>query len=187
MNRNTILLLAIGLSALGLSQTQRGIAQNSFVAWSAFDMGFEVTAAPNLQLKSALGQSFVGVAQQSDTRVECGFLADTLLRGILVGVNNNRTLPTVFSLEQNYPNPFNPLTVIRYSLPVRSQVRLEIYNVLGQVVKTLVEGIQEPGELHAEWDAGNASSGVYFYRIGTRPIDERREGFSDVKKMVVLR
>ncbi|MFO8144868.1 MAG: FlgD immunoglobulin-like domain containing protein [Candidatus Syntrophosphaera sp.] len=80
--------------------------------------------------------------------------------------------PTDFSLRQNYPNPFNPTTTIAYSLPEASNVRLDIYNVKGQLVKTLVNG-DEPAGMHSVvWngrDSNNAAvaSGVYFYRVST--------------------
>ncbi len=91
------------------------------------------------------------------------------------------SLPTEFALEQNYPNPFNPSTVIRYQLPVTSHVRLSVYNVLGQEVATLVEGEQEAGYQTAQWNAVDAASGVYIYRLTTS------NGFSAQRKMVLIR
>ena len=81
-----------------------------------------------------------------------------------------KMLPKVFALKQNYPNPFNPTTVIRYALPEASNVRLEIYNTLGQVVRTLVDGKQEAGAYRTTWDGRNEqgqemATGVYIYRI----------------------
>jgi hypothetical protein len=79
-------------------------------------------------------------------------------------------LPDDFSLSQNYPNPFNPTTVIRFSLPTRENVSLEIFNVLGQEVKSLVDGELPRGEHITTWDGTDRSgnrqpSGVYFYRL----------------------
>ena len=70
-----------------------------------------------------------------------------------------------FGLEQNFPNPFNPTTVIRYSLGARESVSLTVYNMLGQCVETLVNGVQESGPHEATFDAGRLASGVYFYRL----------------------
>ncbi|MBI1803619.1 MAG: S8 family serine peptidase [Ignavibacteria bacterium] len=107
----------------------------------------------------------------------------TLYLRILGG---NQT-PKVFSLEQNYPNPFNPSTVIRYSLPVTSRVRLRVFNLLGQEVKTLVDGIRDAGYESAEWDASGVASGVYFYRIEATSATDPSHSFTQVRKMVLLK
>lgn len=79
-------------------------------------------------------------------------------------------LPYNFSVSQNYPNPFNPVTTIAYSVPSRTEVTVEIFNVLGQGVRTLVHETKSAGTYHAEWngldDAGlPVSTGVYLYRF----------------------
>ena len=79
-------------------------------------------------------------------------------------------LPERFSLGQNYPNPFNPSTIIPFQLPVSTHVRLEIFNLLGQRVATLVDGDRTAGSHTAHWDGRNAAgrpvgSGVYLYRL----------------------
>ncbi len=94
-------------------------------------------------------------------------------------------VPEKFSLSQNRPNPFNPVTSIEYSIPARSHVVLEVYNLLGQKVVILVNGEQEAGIHQAIWDGkdkgGNTvSSGIYFYRM-------KSDKFSEVKKMVLMK
>lgn len=74
-------------------------------------------------------------------------------------------LPDEFALNENYPNPFNPDTQIGYDLPEDSRVTLEIYNVLGQHVQTLVNEAQSAGSYEVRFDASNLSSGTYIYRI----------------------
>jgi len=90
-------------------------------------------------------------------------------QALAVEVDNGR-MPSVFELSQNYPNPFNPTTVIRYSLSRRSSVEIRVFNVLGQEVKTLENGLQSPGVYETTWDGTNrtgekVASGIYFYRI----------------------
>lgn len=97
------------------------------------------------------------------------------------------TRPEFYALHENYPNPFNPETTIKYQLPEAGDVRLEVYNMLGQVVKTLVDNqFQNAGRHTIQWDATNnsgqpLSSGVYFYRVIAGGE------FSDHKKMLLLK
>jgi hypothetical protein len=89
-------------------------------------------------------------------------------------------LPTTFALGQNYPNPFNPETVIELALPTTGEVSLNIYNVAGQLVKTLVNGTTPAGYYQIRWDGRDAegisvSSGVYFYKITTKDFSETRK------------
>ncbi len=89
-------------------------------------------------------------------------------------------LPPTFSLSQNYPNPFNPMTDVRYQFAERSHVLLRIYDVLGREVATLVNEVKPQGEYTVHWDAGNAPSGVYFYRV-------QAGEFVKTKKMILMR
>ena len=80
-------------------------------------------------------------------------------------VNLGYTLPLEFTLEQNYPNPFNPTTNIVYAVPVKSNVTLDVYNLIGQKVVTLFEGDVEAGKHTAQFNASTMSSGIYFFRL----------------------
>ena len=73
--------------------------------------------------------------------------------------------PTEFALQQNYPNPFNPTSVIEYSLPRSSHVLLELYNLLGQKIETLVNDVKAPGFYQVEVNGAHLASGVYIYRL----------------------
>jgi hypothetical protein len=90
-----------------------------------------------------------------------------------------------YSLSQNYPNPFNPVTKIRFSLPNPSEggaqtVKLIIYDILGQVLETLVNDQLKPGTYEVEWDGSNFSSGVYYYSLVT-------QDFTQTRKMVLIK
>ncbi len=78
-----------------------------------------------------------------------------------------RPMPTVYSLSQNYPNPFNPSTVIEFGLPKDSHVTLEVYNVIGQKVMTLVNDVEQAGYHSVKMDGTNLASGMYIYRLAT--------------------
>lgn len=90
------------------------------------------------------------------------------------------SMPKEYTLNQNYPNPFNPSTTIRFSLPKRSKVRLEVYNVIGERVAELVNGELSGGIHEVTFNAANLSSGMYVYKIYT-------DGFILVKKMLLLK
>jgi hypothetical protein len=104
---------------------------------------------------------------------------------VVAGVLNLQSTPTEFALLQNFPNPFNPETTINYNLASSSDVTLQIYNVVGQVVKTLVAERQPAGRYQVRWngtdDRGmSVSSGIYFYSI-------RAGKFEDVRKLMLLK
>jgi len=99
-------------------------------------------------------------------------------------------LPKEFALEQNYPNPFNPTTSIKYALPVDSRVTMEVYNIVGQRVRTLVNDNQVAGYHVAEWDGmGNGgqhlASGVYFLQMSAKGVNGK--SFGEVKKLMMLK
>ena len=100
---------------------------------------------------------------------------------VQVGIDDQTPeVPGRFALAQNYPNPFNASTIIRYSLLSPSDVIIEIYDILGRRVETLVQGEQPAGYHQIAWDASNHSSGMYFYRI-------QAGEYSETKKMVLLK
>lgn len=106
-----------------------------------------------------------------------------------VGVEDSQglnLLPKQFELYQNYPNPFNPSTSIRFALPVRSEVRLVIYDMLGREIETLLDGSVAAGYQAIEWKA-TVATGLYFYRIDAVSINDSAKRFVSVKKMIVLR
>jgi hypothetical protein len=100
---------------------------------------------------------------------------------VIVGIGEQEpVIPAVFMIFQNFPNPFNPATTIEYQLPRSADVTLEIFDILGRKVQTLVEGQREPGPHRVVWDAGEYPSGIYFYRL-------RAGDLIETKKMVLLK
>ena len=94
---------------------------------------------------------------------------------------DDHLLPDDYRLSQNYPNPFNPVTNIQYSLPSSGHVKLSVYNMVGQEVAVLVDSHQGAGRYEATWNALDASSGVYFYRL---TVDHR---LVETKRMILLK
>jgi hypothetical protein len=113
-----------------------------------------------------------------------GLRTFTVSAGELLSLNGV-SLPTAFALHNNYPNPFNPVTNILYDVPELTDVTLEIFNVMGQRVRTLAQGSHEPGRYQIVWNATNdigesLSSGMYIYRI-------QAGDFVSVKKLVLMK
>jgi len=111
------------------------------------------------------------------------FLAEVARMVALVSAVEDRektTTPSTFVLSQNYPNPFNPSTTIQFSLPVRSDVRLILVNLLGEVVQDIATGTYEAGTHQVRFDASNLPTGVYFYRL-------EANGFMAVKKLILTK
>lgn len=126
-------------------------------------------------------ESSVNTANQTVTATTTafsGFVAGQMLGVSTEPVESDR--PESFSLQQNYPNPFNPSTAISYTLPQASDVRLEVFNLLGQRVALLVNDRVQPGQHTVTFQAGNLSSGIYIYRL-------QADGFTQTRKMLLVK
>ena len=114
------------------------------------------------------------------------FKVDDLSFGAATGVNESiSAIPAVFALSQNYPNPFNPSTKISYQLPVEGLVRLEVYDIMGRTLTTLVNEEKPAGQFTATFDASKFTSGIYFYRLNV--IARNGKSFSQTNKMVLVK
>jgi hypothetical protein len=114
-------------------------------------------------------------------------LQETLVEKVLEWFNNptdvtenSNGIPSQYSLEQNYPNPFNPSTVINYKLADAAEVRLSVYNALGEEVALLENGYKNAGHYSVKFNAADLGSGIYFYEISAN-------GFHQVRKMLLLK
>jgi len=113
--------------------------------------------------------------------------SDTI--SIITGVRNEgEPLPKIFSLSQNFPDPFNPTTTIEFSLPLRSRVTLEVYNILGEEIRVFDDNEYfEAGQYRQRFDASYLASGVYFYRLQATSISDPSKTFTQVRKMLLIR
>jgi hypothetical protein len=124
------------------------------------------------------GTHDVAVATTAETQVKVDYVQ--YIQKTFLSIKKRPVVPDGYALEQNYPNPFNPTTNINFALGKASNVKLVIYNVLGQKVITLVDKRMNPGAYSVQFDASRFASGIYFYRI------EAGEFVSE-KKMVLLK
>ncbi len=128
----------------------------------------------------AAGQTIV-VSVTGEADVTSAIAADMTGQPVQVNLSAaSGVLPTETALHNCYPNPFNPSTEIKFSLPEGCRAKLDVLNVLGQRVETLVDGHLEAGEHSSVWEASRFASGIYFYRL---TADE----FVETKKMVLLK
>jgi len=94
--------------------------------------------------------------------------------------------PKEYTLYQNYPNPFNPVTTIKYSLPFESNVRIAVYNILGEMLDVLVDETKQVGFHDFNWNASNLASGIYIYTIEAKSVAGDKN-YSSVKKMILMK
>jgi hypothetical protein len=109
------------------------------------------------------------------------FIASDSFKGLISSeVAVESETPSAFSVAQNAPNPFNPTTTINFTVPKADRVTVEVYNVAGQKVDTLVNGSMSAGTHSATWNASGKSAGVYFYTV-------KAGSFSKTMKMTLLK
>ena len=127
---------------------------------------------------------FEGKAALNVTSADARTSANTTLATKVRATVQNE-LPTEFALQQNYPNPFNPSTTVSYALPAASEVRIAVYNVLGEQVALVSDGVQEAGFYTVQWNGTDSrgqhvTSGVYFLTM-------RAGEFTAMKKMMLVK
>jgi len=146
---------------------------------------------PNIVSRDLLSLGFTGKNDgETFAVIQYGGLKDTIyfkingdnITGISEEGNNsaNSSMPDKFQLFPNYPNPFNPTTTIKYSIPHASLVNIQIYDILGRKVATLINEVKSAGTYTATFNAATMPSGVYFYRL-------QAGSFTETKKLLLLR
>ncbi|MBN2009191.1 T9SS type A sorting domain-containing protein [candidate division KSB1 bacterium] len=150
-----------------------------------YDTDIDGTAQPEgaFNVIAIVSQYDASVPQNSGYQLLPRSLAD-IMETSAVDARDSQ-LPYKFSLDQNYPNPFNPTTTIQYSIATACQVKLDVYNIMGQKVRSLINANQTAGYKVAHWDGMNdagvaVTSGIYLYKI-------KAADFVDVKKMLFVR
>jgi hypothetical protein len=179
-NTKNIILCLIVFLFLFQDMTFPQSSQNFKLKNYVIDMSGQSTSSLNFKLVATIGQpSAIGSSDGKYFRLSAGFLAQE--RGTINVVKTDEVnIPFTFYLNQNYPNPFNPTTTIDFGIAKSCQVKMRIWNVLGQLVAEPIDKHYEAGCYRIIFDAKNLVSGVYFYRITT-------DDFVEIKKMVLTR
>ncbi len=149
-----------------------------------------VTSAPSIQPDVKIGPTGAVYYTWLDGRenINTGRIYSKIYTGFPTTGIEDRGVPLAFRLDQNYPNPFNPMTAISYQVPANSFVRLNVYDLLGREVATLVSEELSAGQYTRRWNAEGLPSGVYLYHLQARPISGGEAGsVTETKKLILLR
>lgn len=131
--------------------------------------------------------SIAGIYTVTVTDTSTGVTGEALVEiDDIASANNSEEIPKHYSLSQNYPNPFNPATTIKYGLPVRGLVKIDVYNILGQRITQLVNKVKAAGYHQVQWNTSGLASGVYFYSIYIKPENNGKD-YKNVKKMLMVK
>jgi hypothetical protein len=152
-------------------------AQDERVNWFAFTGGAGVLNSSEHSVVSSVAQTFTGISALDNNRISSGFWYDQVT--MPTDVKEPASHPG-FILNQNYPNPFSSITTIGWQIPVASQVTLEIYDILGNKVRNLVNEYLSPGEYQVDFASETLTNGIYVIRL-------RAGGFMDSKIMNLVR
>ena len=183
--RKSILILVLIFFTAGFLVQHRLEAQIT-VSKSVIGNGGVVINNGEFTILGTVGQSFVGVVENSTHVNQIGFWYLTNQKVATdVADDPNLSIPIEFGLDQNYPNPFNPETEIPFRVPQESDVVLKIFNIRGQLVRTLIQADYTPGFHSIRWDGKDnngisVSSGLYIYQL-------QAGEFVQVRKMSLLK
>jgi hypothetical protein len=115
------------------------------------------------------------------------YIDNVVLKEVVTGIRAEENIkPVSFYLWPNRPNPFNSATVIKFTVPQKSIVNIEIFNILGELVKTILNQEKEAGTHQIRFQADLLPSGIYFYRLQARAI-RSHDAYKSIKKMIILK
>jgi Arylsulfotransferase (ASST)/Secretion system C-terminal sorting domain/Bacterial Ig-like domain/Kre9/KNH-like N-terminal Ig-like domain len=154
--------------------TDNLLSQTNAYKWTV-PSNLKTDSSYKIEITSKVDTNISGTSQKSFT-----------INNTTTGVTAKDNLVKTYKLYQNFPNPFNPSTSIEYSVPVESYVKIIVYNMIGQKIKTLVSSIKNAGFHTVNWNADNLSSGIYFYSINATAKNSSKDFYS-VKKMILLK
>jgi len=167
-----------------IGKTGLGILTNSI----AFDNQGNLFGASG---SAGVSNNFISINKTTGASTTIGPIGLKNITGLsysspgAASVNPEQVLPVAYTLSQNYPNPFNPSTSIEYSIPMASNVKITIYNILGEVVDLLDNTFRQAGNYKVTWNPGRIASGVYFYEL--KAVSSSGDQFSQMKKMIMLK
>jgi len=174
-----LVIVALNTSSTSLEQTIRfeGLPNGSAVLTP-----YVTTATKNCVQENQVTVSNGNLTTMLEASSITTFVADGIASKVETPAH-----PQTFRLSQNYPNPFNPSTVIRFELPVSSRVSLNVFDVLGRKVASLIQGEMPAGYHEVGWDAHDAVSSIYFYRLEAGAADREGIQFVDTRRMLLIR
>jgi len=152
-------------------------------AFSAFDGNLDTTFHMGDTIEELIGEHYFSYSNYKILPRNNSDIVNHVVD--IKGSGNEMNIPDKFTLSQNYPNPFNPTTTIKFSVPQTSTLRLAVYNLLGQQVKVLLDGVVQAGSQQVMWDGRNQAgnfmgSGIYFYRLEGSSVNV-------TKKMILMK
>ncbi len=167
--------LIVKLNSTGFYSIKAGKMENIPEDWEIKLTDKKVNQSVNLRERKGYEFYFDGEDEDISER----FYIE-VSRSLTSSNDGKENIPGSFQLKQNYPNPFNPVTVIEYELPIQSDIKIEVFDILGRLVVTLVDGRKSAGYHSVQLDARNFSSGAYFYRI-------KAGDFVQIKSMMLIK
>ena len=155
------------------------LAQDYQIIYDDFPSSAGETTINNLLETGYITGNVIGLSSDGTYQLQSGLIF--IYEHLITEIDENNNTPNIrYQLYNNYPNPFSFSTSVMYCIPRSTKVKIQIYNLRGQIVETLLNEEKPAGYHTVEWDAENMTSGIYFYKLSTK--DE-----TFIKKMILMR